>query len=774
MAVKVQTIPPKQYWVNRAKDRQIRTVTSEKRLTTGVLSNYKQATKNINKEVKKFFEKNGTVTKSPIFKTVDGIETVVGFNNKRVVNYDKVAQKFGKSKTSRLDRLNKSVAKEVKELNSDMHFAMTDILETNYSDEYYKSIYDIQNGVHLGKSFAILPQTQIHQAIKYPWSGKNYSEIIWTNSAKLTSNLNATLKQGIIQGASIKEMTNRLSKSMNSGYKNAERLIRTEMTYSSNEASFKGYEASGFVDEYEYMSMEDNRTSAKCTGLDGEHFKLDEKVVGVNFPPTHPNCRSTTGVYFPETDTVRLIKDDDGKYYEVPRGTTYNQWKNKTVGKKTTGMSTPAPILGRQANPKWDDYFNKDGTINRPSKDFNTIKSEFHDWYLSEYLSVKGDLYKTDKKQWRMLMTELTDEIGYGREGTNRLYAKHFAELSPTKYVPPIDSLSYTELRELQEELMFRTSGLDFTKSADDIVEEINSKINIELPNFSHKLSEDGSTMYFRLEGAMNHTDVEPRLLEMADDLDNATTFEEFKEALNKYIPVVDDDFDDDVCYIADQMFYDLRRYERNKKQDSFDDIFNTLFNQHDGKMVNKINVMGGEQYVNDLEAWKNDLVYELKWYNKNLHPTIQDGVTKAMNGKINVKLMEDGGRGFYSHNGPLSSINFPSEYNSSTAIHETGHLIHNAMTRDIKSSMGDTVDKFFKARIGNEELSTIYEGTTEVGYKDKFIDHYIGRYYGAGNLSGEEVLSMGFQYIHNSPSSFMEEDLDMFKFIYGVMNGVY
>ena len=30
-----------------------------------------------------------------------------------------------------------------------------------------------------------------------------------------------------------------------------------------------------------------------CKDLDGKRFKISEAVIGVNFPPSHPSCRST-------------------------------------------------------------------------------------------------------------------------------------------------------------------------------------------------------------------------------------------------------------------------------------------------------------------------------------------------------------------------------------------------------------------------------------------------------------------------------------------------
>jgi SPP1 gp7 family putative phage head morphogenesis protein len=73
---------------------------------------------------------------------------------------------------------------------------------------------------------------------------------------------------------------------------NMARLIRTEGTYVFNEAQAKTWENSG-IEEYVYSAFLDKRTSDICQNLDGQTFKWSDREPGVNFPPMHPNCRST-------------------------------------------------------------------------------------------------------------------------------------------------------------------------------------------------------------------------------------------------------------------------------------------------------------------------------------------------------------------------------------------------------------------------------------------------------------------------------------------------
>ena len=92
------------------------------------------------------------------------------------------------------------------------------------------------------------------------------------------------------------------------------------------------------VEEYEIVATLDNRTSEKCQDMDGQHFPVKDMQPGVNAPPFHVFCRSTTCPYFNDEFTIndkRVAKGDDGEWYEVPANMKYPEWKNSFVGPNT-------------------------------------------------------------------------------------------------------------------------------------------------------------------------------------------------------------------------------------------------------------------------------------------------------------------------------------------------------------------------------------------------------------------------------------------------------
>lgn len=108
---------------------------------------------------------------------------------------------------------------------------------------------------------------------------------------------------------------------------NVRRLLRTETAYVKSQADVEMYKTLE-VEEYEILAPLDKRTSAICQEKDGLHYKVDEIAVGVNYPPFHPNCRTTTVKYNPDTeDRTRIAKDKDGKNVKVPFDLKYEDWR---------------------------------------------------------------------------------------------------------------------------------------------------------------------------------------------------------------------------------------------------------------------------------------------------------------------------------------------------------------------------------------------------------------------------------------------------------------
>lgn len=103
--------------------------------------------------------------------------------------------------------------------------------------------------------------------------------------------------------------------------------------------------------------------------------------------------------------------------------------------------------------------------------------------------------------------------------------------------------------------------------------------------------------------------------------------------------------------------------------------------------------------------------------------------------------------------------------------IHEYGHHLLDQGDSRIQG----TVKSFFRRRTAGESLTTIYRGTDEKGYRDKFINHYMGKVYPGFGDVGDEVVSMGVEMMSEPRKrrQLYEQDPDMFRLILGLIRGL-
>lgn len=194
-----------------------------------------------------------------------------------------------KSRITRLDSLKTQIDIEL----SKKIFRDYNVVERGISD-IYRDFYTITS-TDLGITGinTVLPNKTLRRLMNRPWSGANFSERIWGNSEALGKVLKQEIIQSFIQGISVKDLSNRIEKRFIADRKNTERLVRTELNYALNETTKLSYEEAE-IEEYEYLAEIDSRTSDICRKLNGQKFKIKNAKVGINYPPMHPWCRSTT------------------------------------------------------------------------------------------------------------------------------------------------------------------------------------------------------------------------------------------------------------------------------------------------------------------------------------------------------------------------------------------------------------------------------------------------------------------------------------------------
>ena len=195
-----------------------------------------------------------------------------------------------RSRISRLDSLKAGVDYELIQAGEKIKGKVTDTLADVYEDTYTSFVED------LNFKKGVISSSTIKMALEQEWSGANYSSRIWSNIDNLAKAIKNEVIVGLNKGINYRTMSQNIAKKFDTSYKNAERLVRTETAHVQNQATLMGYKDSGVV-KYEFLAVLDSRTSHTCASLNGEVFKTENAMEGENYPPMHPNCRSTTVPY---------------------------------------------------------------------------------------------------------------------------------------------------------------------------------------------------------------------------------------------------------------------------------------------------------------------------------------------------------------------------------------------------------------------------------------------------------------------------------------------
>lgn len=227
-----------------------------------------------------------------------------------------------------------------------------------YEDAYYKTAYNIATGTGLMPTFTTLDTDAINAVLSEKFSGKSYSERIWTNSDLLAKQLSTKLASAIATGQSIDKTAKDFRDRFGVSRYYAERLIRTETNHFYNQAANDSYKAMG-IDKYKFIATLDSRTSEICAHMDGKIIEVDKGAVGVNIPPLHPNCRSTIAPYLgKDLDALvnaRAYHDPDTDKTEYCDNMTYDEWRKWVAPEPELSEDTAADIKSIRHIPVTDE-----------------------------------------------------------------------------------------------------------------------------------------------------------------------------------------------------------------------------------------------------------------------------------------------------------------------------------------------------------------------------------------------------------------------------------
>lgn len=368
-----------EYWAERRRKDKIKVINTGERGINNLKRLLKLNLDDVERKIKEFYEKYGENPAEEMSRKEF---------EKYKAKLSKMAKKNPKDKT--LQRLAKQDIPKYKidrlrALQGELQMQLT---EATLGQE--KGIYNTLDDVSkvsqtvlaktmkdsIGLNFNTIASRKMKQLLSSDWSGANWSDRLWNNREEVGKKLTNILEKGITQGTSLQNMSRELRDVTGQSFNNAFRLIRTETSYIDGQATLEGYKQAQEelgLEYYEYDAFLDDRTSAICRELDKKRFKMSESVVGVNFPPMHPNCRSTT----------QLILDNDEMKEPVKELTEFKDFGE--FNRKAYGLAD----FAKQAEK------NKKFAVEKARKlyDKNTLNSYYN-------------IGKLDKNQKKMLDTK--------------------------------------------------------------------------------------------------------------------------------------------------------------------------------------------------------------------------------------------------------------------------------------------------------------------------------------------------------------------------------
>ena len=299
----------KEYWEKRARENENKVYAKGSEVKKALEEHYLKARKEIRKSVSELVARYMDKTELSYIEAVTYLTSsefkewrmTLEEYEEEIKRLEKISPEFArklrieletlatKSRITRLESLNTQIDMELTKKSIKDYDVIRDGVSKTYSD-FFK-IQTTEFG--LDGANTVLPQKTIEMLMQQPWSGSNFSERIWDNSSALARVLKQEIIQAFMQGVSVKDLSDRIEKRFENDRYNTERLVRTELNYALNQSTKLSYDEAG-IKEYEFLAEIDSRTSDICRELNGQIFKMKDARAGVNYPPMHPHCRSTT------------------------------------------------------------------------------------------------------------------------------------------------------------------------------------------------------------------------------------------------------------------------------------------------------------------------------------------------------------------------------------------------------------------------------------------------------------------------------------------------
>ena len=258
---------------------------------------------------------------------------------------------------------------------------------------YMQTVFDVTKGADYRAAFDLIPESRVKAILSTNWSGQMFSQRVWDNTNALADGLKHDMLVGIMAGKSEQHMADDIMSRCGVGAFEARRLVRTETTCVANMAELYGYKELD-IDEYEFSACLDSRTSDLCCELDGKVFKRNSAQAGVNLPPMHPFCRSTTLPVLPSEEDLDKELAELGD--EIGADVDFDEWERNLQQGEDGKWRYVAGSAGK-VNADKPMRFAGDGVDK--SKENGIINIEFDEFVPCLKDAETGEIFQTEVRE---------------------------------------------------------------------------------------------------------------------------------------------------------------------------------------------------------------------------------------------------------------------------------------------------------------------------------------------------------------------------------------
>lgn len=688
-----------------------------------------------------------------------------------------------------------------------------------YSDQYYKTIFEIQKGAGIGFDITKLDEKRLQKVINKPWAvdGKNFSQRIWGDRTKLVNELHQTLSKGIIQGKAPQKVVKELSERMGVSKSATARLVYTESSFFANQATLDSYKELG-VEEYEILATLDTRTSPLCQKMDGQKFNVKEMEVGVNYPPFHVYCRTTTVPYFDDEFDIkeeRAARSENGKYYTVPSSMKYPEWFEKFVGggsKKGLVEVTKNVFESKmnefkeQLSQSYEQLDTKQSEVKQLMTEKRELENDIVDlnWEKDRVIPYNEKALVKQYERWSP--NAIDKELKHAKDDLEKLLPEYNkldeqfnlyydrGDMDRAEWREWKRNLDFDELNEKYTNLLTKKNKLE--RNIRELEKLQSPEFQTKVEGYKKKLAQldaDIASKSNQLDSKLNALkDTKDSIEQLKVEIDNSTReagkmfienmdmgdyvgqHDTYKSVVAETRRLAKEATDAGELYKKSKIPYDeyLKKYSKWKvKYDEMHNLKSDLVSKNielvkdnlkkvrpigtPEELMKEMNTHLGIKSKASLTDARQSVLNAYDCY-----PT--EWIEKSVK-HSNLQISKTG-RGYYKHSTFTlkTSGNTPTDL-LETSIHELGHRFER--TQGLLSN--ETV--FYARRTKGESLEWLGKGfrNDEMTKKDNFLDPYIGKDYGG---SAYEVVSMGFQYAYTDLGLLLEDE-DFAQFIFGLLS---